>query len=139
MIKYKISYHIGMTLSLLVGLWHFFVPWMFQWYSYIPRQYENLIVGINWTNLCFSLFLFGLSSLLLIWNRKIFTGSQEGLVLYGFMTFVWIFRVLLAIIEPWPLKPIAWAAYAQFAGAMLIAILLLIPFLKLVSIQRRKS
>lgn len=129
--KYKISYYIGMSLSLLVGLWHFFVPWMFQWYSYIPSPHKNLIVGIDWTNLCFSLLLFGISLLLLIWGNKMFAGCKEALVLYGFMTFVWFFRVALAVVKPWPLEPIAWAAYAQFAGAILIMLLLLVPLLKL--------
>ncbi len=31
--KYRISYYAGLALSLLVGLWHFFVPWMFRWYD----------------------------------------------------------------------------------------------------------
>lgn len=44
---YKTFYFIGVSLSLLVGLWHFFVPLMFQWYSYIPSEYHNLVVGID--------------------------------------------------------------------------------------------
>ena len=137
--KYRILYCVGMALSLLVGLWHFFVPWMFQWYSYIPCQYENLIVGIDWTNLCFSLFLTGISLLLLIWNKKVFAGCKEVLILYGFMALVWIFRVALAIVEPWPLEPIAWPAYAQFAGAVLIAVLLLVPLIRLASLQGKHT
>ena len=43
-------YYISVVISALVGLWHFFVPWMFQWYDYLPMQYENLIVGIDYTN-----------------------------------------------------------------------------------------
>ena len=50
---YKALYYTGMV------LWHFFVPWMFAWYSYIPASYKNLIVGIDWTNLCFSFFCLG--------------------------------------------------------------------------------
>ena len=41
----KIIYYFTVVLSMLVGLWHFFVPVMFQWYDYLPMQYENLIVG----------------------------------------------------------------------------------------------
>lgn len=43
----RILYYITVVTSALVGLWHFFVPWMFQWYEYLPMQYENLIVGID--------------------------------------------------------------------------------------------
>ena len=39
----RILYFVTVVISALVGLWHFFVPWMFQWYDYLPMQYENLI------------------------------------------------------------------------------------------------
>lgn len=67
----KILYYITVTVSMLVGLWHFFVPWMFQWYDYLPMQYENLIVGIDYTNYCFSLLLFGLSLMLILLGKKV--------------------------------------------------------------------
>ena len=66
----RILYYITVITSALVGLWHFFVPWMFQWYDYLPMQYENLIVGIDYTNYCFSLLLFGLSVMLIILALK---------------------------------------------------------------------
>jgi hypothetical protein len=129
--QYKAMYYLGTVLSLLVGLWHFFVPWMFQWYRYIPQEYHNLIVGIDWTNFCFSLLLSGLSFILLIWGKKVFEKNTEAATLYGFLVFVWLFRVALTIIEPWPIEPIAWAAYTQLAGAILIMLLLLIPYIKI--------
>lgn len=133
---YRISFYAGTSASLLVGLWHFFVPWMFQWYSYIPHRYENLIVGIDWTNLCFSFLLSGLSLLVLLWGATIFAGSHEALVVYGLLSSVWVFRVVLAVVEPWPLEPIAWAAYGQFAGAVSITALLLVPLARVVIAQR---
>ena len=48
--KVQIMYYAGAAISLLVGLWHFTVPWMFGWASYIP--YETLVVPINYVNLC---------------------------------------------------------------------------------------
>ena len=78
----KILYYITVTVSMLVGLWHFFVPWMFQWYDYLPIQYENLIVGIDYTNYCFSLLLFGLSFMLLLLGRKALSLNKE--VIYFF-------------------------------------------------------
>jgi len=54
--KIKPFYYIGTALSFLVGIWHFFVPSMFQWYSYIPDEYITLIVGIDWTNFFFHLY-----------------------------------------------------------------------------------
>ena len=137
--KYKVCYCIGLTLSLLVGLWHFFVPWMFRWHAYIPSQYGNLIVGIDWTNFCFSAFLFGLSLLLLLWGGKVFALNREALTVYGFLAVIWLRRVGLAIVEPWPLEPIPWAAYGQFAASVLIALMLAVPFVKLLCALQRNA
>lgn len=128
----KALYYFGLILSMLVGVWHFFVPWMFQWYSYIPNQYENLIVGIDWTNFFFSLLLTGVSLLLITLGKKIFNGNKDLLVFYGFLSFVWLCRAAITFIEPWPLEPIAWAAYGQQIAAIMIFIIQFIPFVFLV-------
>ena len=67
---FQVLYYLTVDISALVGLWHFFVPWMFQWYDYLPMEYENLIVSIDYTNYCFSLLLFGLSFMLIILGRR---------------------------------------------------------------------
>ena len=123
----KPAYYIGLTLSMLFGVWHFFVPWMFQWYSYIP--YENLAVGIRYTNFFFSLLLFGTSLLLILLGKKVFNGSKEAFVFYGFIVFVWFCRSIITFVEPWPIEPIAWAAYGQQIAAIVLFIILLIPFI----------
>lgn len=121
-------YYTGVSLSFLVGLWHFFVPRMFQWYSYIPAMYENLIVGINWTNLCFSFLLCGASLLLLLRGKSVLRGNADALLLYALVAAVWVFRVLLAVFNPWPLEPIAWAAYGQLIASVCIMLLVSVPF-----------
>lgn len=127
---------IAIALSMLVGIWHFFVPYMFQWYSYIPNEYGNLIVGIDWTNFFFSLLLTGISLLLILFCNKVFNGNGELFVFYGFLIFVWFCRVIITFIEPWPLEPIAWAAYGQQIAAFVIFIVQLIPFIYL--LKQRK-
>lgn len=129
-------YFAGLILSLLVGIWHFFVPAMFQWSSYIPAEYENLIVGINWTNYFFSLLLTGLSAILLYWSRKVFAGSREAFFIFGFMVFVWLNRALIGFVYPWPLEPVPAAAIGQLAAAILIFALLLAAF---VLLRREKA
>ncbi len=119
-------YYITVITSALVGLWHFFVPWMFRWYDYLPMQYENLIVGIDWTNACFSLLLFGLSALLTFLGKRALELNREVLYFYFFLTVVWLFRACLAMfIEPWPLKPIPAAAMGQLAASIVMAALML--------------
>ena len=100
----KVLYYTGMTMSMLMGVWHFFVPWMFQWYSYIPSEYEVLKVSINWVNLCFSLFLFGISLIMLLGGKKVLAYNKEANV---------------------------WLSYGQFVGSILIMIMMLIPFIRI--------
>ena len=98
--KYQIVYYMGATISLLVGLWHFTVPWMFGWASYIP--YETLVVPINYVNLCFSFLLSGLSLTVILWGKKVFAQNPEAFYIYGFLLALWLFRVAVAIIYPCP-------------------------------------
>ncbi len=123
----RILYFITVVISALVGLWHFFVPWMFQWYDYLPMQYENLIVGIDYTNYCFSLLLFGLSVLLIMLGKRALAMNREVIYFYFFLTVVWVFRACLAsFVEPWPLQPIPVTAIGQLIASDVQAVLMLI-------------
>jgi len=100
---------------------------MFQWYDYLPTQYENLIVGIDYTNYCFSLLLFGLSILLVILGKRALSLNREVMVFYLFLTVVWVFRAMLStFIEPWPLEPVPAAAIGQLAASDILALLMII-------------
>lgn len=118
----KPLYYLSLLLSLVVGFWHFFVPNMFGWYDYLPMQHENLIVGIDYTNLCFSALLFGASLVLVLLGKSALAYNYETLVFYTFLTVVWVFRACLALfIKPWPLEPIPAAAIGQLLGSVGIA------------------
>jgi hypothetical protein len=131
-----VLYIIGLTLSTLVGLWHFTVPYLFQWYSYISNEYKSLIVGIDWINFFFSLLLTGYSLLLIIMWKKVFSRNKEIFIMYGFMVFVWLCRVIITFINPWPIEPVAMVAYGQQIAAFVIFLLQLIPF---VCLLKKKS
>ena len=121
-----VLYYITVVTSSLVGLWHFFVPWMFRWYDYLPMQYENLIVGIDYTNYCFSLLLFGLSVMLIMLGKRALGLNKEVIYFYFFLTVVWMFRACLAtFIEPWPLDPIPAAAIGQLVASDLLAVMMM--------------
>ena len=129
--KLKGIYYFTVITSMLIGLWHFFVPYMFQWYDYLPMQYENLIVGIDYTNYCFSTLLFGLSLLLTILGKKALNLNHEVVVFYSFLTAVWVIRAALAsFIEPWPLDPIPAAAIGQLVASDVLAILMVFMSVK---------
>ena len=135
----RVLYYFTVVVSMLVGLWHFFVPWMFQWYDYLPKQYENLIVGIDYTNYCFSLLLFGLSLMLTILGRKVLLLNREVTCFYYFLTVVWLFRACLAsFIEPWPLQPIPAAAIGQLIASDTLAVLMAIVSLFLMRENRKR-
>ncbi|MBR2682940.1 MAG: hypothetical protein IKE22_06730 [Atopobiaceae bacterium] len=123
----RLLYYVSVVISALVGLWHFFVPWMFQWYDYLPTQYENLIVGIDYTNHCFSLLLFGLSGMLILLGKRALAMNREVICFYFFLTVVWIFRACLAsFIEPWPLQPIPAAAIGQLIASDALAVMMMV-------------
>lgn len=127
-------YYVTVITSALVGLWHFFVPWMFHWYEYLPMQYENPIVGIDYINYCFSFLLFGLSAILIVLGKKALKLNKEVICFYFFLTTMWLFRASLStFIEPWPLKPVPAVAIGQLVTSDLLAILMTfvsISFLK---------
>ena len=138
--KYKALYYGTVVLSMLVGLWHFFVPVMFQWYDYLPMQYENLIVGIDYTNYCFSALLFGNSLILILWGRRVFGENKESKQLYFFLTAIWILRASLAtFIEPWPLDPVPWAAILQVVLSDLLAVSMVVMSIKLGRMMKSKN
>ena len=127
------------VISALVGVWHFFVPWMFQWYDYLPMQYENLIVGIDYTNYCFSLLLFGLSTMLIVLGKRALGMNREVIYFYLFLTVVWMFRACLAsFIEPWPFQPIPAAAIGQLAASDILAVMMIIVSICFINELRRK-
>ncbi len=129
----RFLYYFTTISSALVGLWHFFVPWMFRWYDYLPMEYENLIVGIDYTNYCFSLLLFGLSLLLVLMGKKALALQRETVTFYGFLTVVWVFRAALAsFLEPWPWEPIPAAAIGQLVLSDALALLMVIVTVALV-------
>ncbi|MBR2284434.1 MAG: hypothetical protein IJ874_08475 [Ruminococcus sp.] len=136
---FRTIYYITVITSALVGLWHFFVPWMFQWYDYLPMQYENLIVGIDYTNYCFSLLLFGLSVMLILLGKRALDLNKEVIYFYYFLTIVWLFRACLAtFIEPWPLEPIPAVAIGQLIASDLLAVLMLFVSVRFIKVIRRK-
>ena len=136
---FQVLYYLTVVISALVGLWHFFVPRMFQWYDYLPMEYENLIVGIDYTNYCFSLLLFGLSFMLIILGRRTLSLNNEVTYFYYFLTLVWIFRACLAsFIEPWPLQPIPAAAVGQLIASDTLAVMMTIVSICLARAKRKR-
>ena len=68
----KVLVTIGSSASIGFGIWHFFVPKAWKWYSYIDINATELVVAVRAINVFFSLslILFGIINLLFIYGDK---------------------------------------------------------------------
>lgn len=77
-----ILFYTGIIISALIGFLHFFAPYVFIWYSYIPDAPKEIFASIDYVNFFISLLLFGLSVILLFLKEKMFAGSGEIFIFY---------------------------------------------------------
>lgn len=98
----SVFFNTACIIGCILGIMHFFVPYSFNWYSYIPDAPIEIYQSINYVNFCFSLLLTGISLLLIVVQRKLFAGSKELKLFYVFFVLVWLSRVIIQIIWPWP-------------------------------------
>ena len=91
---------IGSVLSIGFGIWHFFVPKKWNWYSYIDPKAAELIVAIRAINVFFSLslVLFGIANILIIYFN--IQNQFSLLLLLTLSCVLWFVRSLLQIIWP---------------------------------------
>ncbi|HPK16684.1 MAG TPA: hypothetical protein PKW41_11860 [Clostridia bacterium] len=97
-----VFFNTACIIGCILGIMHFFVPYSFNWYSYIPDAPIEIYQSITYVNFCFSLLLTGISLLLIVVQRKLFAGSKELKLFYVFFVLVWLSRVIIQIIWPWP-------------------------------------
>ena len=96
----RILTSIASLVSIGFGIWHFFVPRAWNWYSYIDAAATELIVAVRAINAFFSLslVLFGLVNILLVFDPR---GRKYPLIIVLSASCVlWLFRVLFQIIHP---------------------------------------
>jgi len=90
----------GSAISIGFGLWHFFVPAIWNWYSYIDPTATELILAVRAINIFFSLLLvlLGIANILLVF-RKIPDRFSTILIL-SISTILWAARVVLQLVYP---------------------------------------
>ncbi len=137
MTKYnKLIVIIGLVISTLVGLWHFFVPYLYQWYSYIPEAPRAIIVSVDWINFLFSLLLSGNSIILIFFRKKLFKGDNILVTYYGFLVGVWFCRIVITIIHPWNYD---FMLLGQLVAFIIIFALMAYPFSILIKDKIKQS
>lgn len=124
----SIMYYTGLTISALIGFLHFFAPQAFSWYSYIPDAPKEIIAAVKYVNFFTSFLLFGLSTILIFFKKKVFAGSIEAFVFYVFLVLTWFCRVIITLAVPWPSHLQTWLLpgfSAEFILTLLPAVYLL--------------
>ena len=108
----KVLYNVSCVIGALVGIWHFFAPYISKWYSYIPDAPTEIFQSINYINFCFSFMLSGISWLLLSVQKRLFDGSKELMSFYAFFTLIWFSRIIIQLTWPWPSNLQLWLVVA---------------------------
>jgi len=90
----------GSFASIGFGIWHFFVPEMWNWYSYIDANATELVAAVRAINVFFSLalVLFGVVNILFIYKDK--SNRYSIIVMLAATSILWITRVAFQIIYP---------------------------------------
>jgi hypothetical protein len=96
----KILVIFGSSASIGFGLWHFFVPKAWKWYSYIDSNATELVAAVRAINAFFSLslVLFGIVNILLIYGDK--SNRYSIIVMLAATCILWLMRVAFQVIYP---------------------------------------
>jgi hypothetical protein len=124
----------GSIAAIGFGLWHFFVPGMWNWYSFIDARATELLLAVRAVNFFFSLslLLFGAMNLLFVWHGG--TDRFPLLVLLAAGCVLWTARVLLQLYRPQgTLRP--GLRYGMLAAFVLVLLCHLVPLCLLLRAQ----
>lgn len=96
----KILVIVGSVSSIGFGVWHFFVPIMWNWYSYIDMNATELVLAIRAINMFFSLslVLFGIVNILFIYGDH--SNRYSIIVMLAATCILWMTRVVFQVIYP---------------------------------------
>ena len=128
----KILVIIGSGGSIGFGIWHFFVPEAWKWYSYIEPSATELVVAVRAINAFFSLslVLFGVVNILLVYGDK--SNSYSIIVMLTATSILWITRVVLQIVYPQgSMNPAL--QYGMLSAFIIVSLCYIIPLAIMVS------
>ncbi len=96
----RILVMLGSTASIGFGIWHFFVPRAWNWYSYIDARATELITAIRAINVFFSLslVLFGVMNMVFISGDR--ANRYSIIVLLAATCILWLTRLVFQILYP---------------------------------------
>jgi hypothetical protein len=124
----KLFITIGSSVSIGFGIWHFFVPKAWNWYSYIDLNATELVVAIRAINVFFSLslVLFGFVNILLVSGDK--SNRYSIMVMLAATSILWLARVCLQAIYPQG-SLVPGLQYGMLSAFMIVSLCYVIPLL----------
>jgi len=96
----KILITAGSAVTIGFGLWHFFVPRIWNWYSYINPGATELVIAVRNINVFFSLclVLFGIVNIIFISGNH--SNRFSIIVMLSVTSVLWITRAVLQLVYP---------------------------------------
>jgi len=96
----KILTTFGSIISISFGIWHFFVPGIWNWYSYFDKAATELVNAVRAINIFFSLLLIllGIANILFVFRKL--QDRFSTIVILSISTILWTTRLILQIIYP---------------------------------------
>ncbi len=96
----KILVIVGSSASICFGIWHFFVPRIWNWYSYIDIKAAELAAAIRAINVFFSLSLILFGSVNILFSYGEHSNSYSIIIMLAATTILWVTRTALQIVYP---------------------------------------
>ena len=94
----KILITAGSAVTIGFGFWHFFVPRIWNWYSYIDPGATELVIAVRNINVFFSLclVLFGIINIIFISGNH--SNRFSIIVMLSVTSVLWITRIVLQLV-----------------------------------------
>jgi hypothetical protein len=128
----KILVTIGSSASIGFGVWHFFVPQAWKWYSYIDAGATELVAAVRAINVFFSLslVLFGMVNILFVYGDR--ANRYSIVVMLAATCILWLTRVVFQLIYPQgSINP--YLQYGMLSAFVLVSLCYLISLYLMVS------
>ncbi len=99
MMLIKVLTTLASATSIGFGIWHFFVPAIWNWYSYIAPEATELVAAVRAINVFFSLclVLIGVANILFLF---VISHRPSLIVILSLSSILWAVRVAMQIIYP---------------------------------------
>jgi hypothetical protein len=128
----KIPVIFGSIVSIGFGIWHFFVPKAWKWYSYMDINAAELVAAVRAINVFFSLSLimFGLVNILFICGGR--SNRYSIIVMLVATSILWMTRAIFQVIFPQgSLYP--GLQYGMLSAFIIVSLCYIIPLLIMAS------